>query len=55
MTGPDGLVKQLTKSVIETALGGEMTDHLGCAKGDRLGPAPGDVRNGTIDIARHST
>jgi putative transposase len=29
LTGPDGLLKQLTKSVIETALGEEMTEHLG--------------------------
>jgi putative transposase len=29
LTGPDGLLKQLTKTVLETALGAEMTDHLG--------------------------
>jgi hypothetical protein len=27
LTGPDGLLKQLTKSVIETALGEEMNEH----------------------------
>ena len=27
LTGPDGLLKQLTKSVIETALSEEMTEH----------------------------
>jgi transposase-like protein len=29
LTGPDGLLKQLTKTVIETALQEEMTEHLG--------------------------
>ena len=28
-TGPDGLLKQLTKTVLETALSEEMTEHLG--------------------------
>jgi putative transposase len=46
LTGPDGLLKQLTKSVIETALGEEMTDHLGYAKG-KAPPETGNVRNGT--------
>ncbi len=29
LTGPDGLLKQLTKTVIETALDEEITEHLG--------------------------
>lgn len=29
MTGPDGLLKQFTKTVLETALNEEMTEHLG--------------------------
>jgi putative transposase len=29
LTGLDGLLKQLTKSVLETALAEEMTEHLG--------------------------
>jgi putative transposase len=28
LTGPDGLLKQLTKTVLETALNQEMTEHL---------------------------
>ena len=32
LTGPDGLLKQLTKVVIETALDQEMTEHLGHEK-----------------------
>ena len=31
LVGPDGLLSQLTKRVLETALEAEMTDHLGCA------------------------
>jgi len=29
LTGPDGLLKRLTKATLETALGEEMTGHLG--------------------------
>ena len=32
LTGPDGLLKQLTKTVVEVALEEEMTDHLGYTK-----------------------
>ena len=32
LTGPDGLLKQLTKTVLETALNEEMTEHLGYEK-----------------------
>jgi putative transposase len=45
LTGPDGLLKQLTKTVIETALNEEMTDHLGHAKHGQ--PAADNVRSGT--------
>src|SRR6478672_5868099 len=34
LTGPDGLLKQLTKTVLETALNEEMTEHLGYEKHD---------------------
>jgi putative transposase len=47
LTGPDGLLKQLTKTVLETALNEEMTDHLGYAKHDPAGQGGGNVRNGT--------
>jgi len=36
LVGPDGLLNQLTKNVLETALDAEMTEHLGY---DRHGPA----------------
>jgi hypothetical protein len=32
LTGPDGLLKQFTKTVLETALNKEMTEHLGHEK-----------------------
>jgi transposase-like protein len=47
LTGPDGLLKQLTKTVLETALNEEMTEHLGYEKRDPAGRESGNVRNGT--------
>nr|WP_157110912.1 IS256 family transposase [Nocardia anaemiae] len=48
LTGPNGLLKQFTKTVLETALNEEMTEHLGFDKGQA--PAEresNNVRNGT--------
>jgi putative transposase len=45
LTGPDGLLKQLTKTVLETALNQELTEHLGHEKHGQ--PESGNVRNGT--------
>jgi putative transposase len=47
LTGPDGLLKLLTKSVIETALSEEMTEHLGYEKHDPAGVGAANIRNGT--------
>ena len=47
LTGPDGLLKQLTKTVLETALNQEMTEHLGHDKHGPAGNEAGNVRNGT--------
>src|ERR1700748_846618 len=47
LTGPDGLLKQLTKTVLETSLNEEMTEHLGYEKNDPAGAGTGNVRNGT--------
>ena len=47
MTGPDGLLKQLTKTVLETALNEEMTEHLGYEKHDPAAGRRGNIRNGT--------
>jgi hypothetical protein len=46
LTGPDGLLKQLTKTVPETALNRELTEHLGHEKHDRAGNDTGNLRNG---------
>jgi putative transposase len=45
LTGPDGLLKQLTKTVLETALNQELTEHLGHERHRQ--PVAGNVRNGT--------
>src|SRR5580700_5501445 len=47
LTGPDGLLKQLTKTVLETALNQEMTEHLGHEKHGRPAAGTENVRNGT--------
>lgn len=47
LTGPDGLLKQLTKTVLETALNEEITEHLGYAKNDPAVAGSGNIRNGT--------
>jgi putative transposase len=46
LTGDGGLLQQLTKRVLESALDGEMTDHLGYDKGDPAGKNGGNSRNG---------
>lgn len=47
LTGPEGLLKQMTKTVLETALNEEITEHLGYEKHNRVGSSNGNVRNGT--------
>jgi putative transposase len=46
LTGPDGLLRQLTKSVLETALDEEMSERLGYDKHDLVGNNTGNSRNG---------
>ena len=47
LVGPDGLLQRLTKLVLEGALEGELTDHLGYEHGDPVGRNGGNSRNGT--------
>jgi putative transposase len=47
LTGPGGLLKQLTKVVIETALDQELTEHLGHERNAPAGNESGNVRNGS--------
>jgi putative transposase len=46
LTGPDGLLKQLTKTVLETALNQELTEHLGHERHGQPAES-GNIRNGT--------
>jgi len=47
ITGPDGLLKQLTKAVIERAMQAELTEHLGFEKGDPQEKSTSNRRNGS--------
>ena len=47
--GKDGLLQQLTKAVVERALGAELTSHLGYEKHDPAGYGSGNARNGTTE------
>ena len=45
--GENGLLKELTKAILERALQAELTDHLGYEKHDPGGHHRGNTRNGT--------
>ena len=47
LLGPDGLLSQVTKAVLERALAEEMTGHLGYDKHDPAGRGTGNSRNGS--------
>jgi transposase-like protein len=49
LVGPDGLLHRVTKLVLEGALEGELTDHLGYGHGDPAGRNGANSRNGTRD------
>ena len=44
IVGPEGLLKQLTKAVLERAMGAELTHHLGYEKGEPSGRGSGNNR-----------
>ena len=46
LLGPDGLLSQVTKAVLERALAEEMSEHLGYDKHDPAGRGSGNSRNG---------
>lgn len=46
LLGENGLLKQMTKAVLERALVEELTDHLGYEVGDQAGQGSGNSRNG---------
>src|SRR3954454_9210073 len=47
ITGPDGLLKSITATVLESALEEEMTDHLGHPKHQAPTGGADNIRNGT--------
>jgi len=47
LAGEGGLLAQLTKRLLESALEGELTDHLGYDKHDPAGKNSGNSRNGS--------
>jgi putative transposase len=46
IAGPGGLLKQLTKALLERAMNAELTQHLGYAKNEPGGRGSGNNRNG---------
>jgi putative transposase len=47
LLGQDGLLQNLTKALVERALNGELTHHLGYEKHHSSGDNSGNSRNGT--------
>ena len=46
LLGPDGVLAEVTKVILERALDEELTDHLGYERGDPAGRGSGNNRNG---------
>src|SRR5205823_14012752 len=46
LVGENGLLKQLTKQLLERAMAAEMTEHVGYDKHDAAGNNSGNSRNG---------
>lgn len=46
LLGEEGILQELTKRLLERALEGEMTDHLGYSKNSPDGNGSGNSRNG---------
>lgn len=54
LLGPDGLLSQVTKAVLERALDEELSDHLGYDRGDPAGNGSGNSRNGVSPKRVHT-
>lgn len=54
LTGPDGLLKNLFRRLIETAAGAELTEHVGYERFDPAGRGSGNSRNGTTPKTLHT-
>lgn len=49
LLGESGILKQLTKALVDRCMQGEMTHHLGYAKNDPKGKHSGNSRNGSYE------
>lgn len=47
LVGPGDLLSELIRTVLQSALEAEMTEHLGHEKGDPVGRGRGNHRNGS--------
>ena len=47
LVGPGGLLQQVTRTVLQTALEAEMAEHLGYERGETPPPGSGNHRNGS--------
>lgn len=54
LVGPDGLLTKVTKNVLESALGAELSEHLGYDAHDPAGRGTGNSRNGTTRKVVHT-
>ncbi len=54
LVGPEGLLTKVTKSVLEAALGAELTEHLGYEPHEVAGRGSGNSRNGTTPKTIHT-
>jgi putative transposase len=54
ITGPGGLVRQLAGRGLETALGAELTEHLGYPPGQAPPGGAGNTRNGSTSRRVHT-
>jgi len=54
LVGPDGLLGQVTRTVLQTALEAELAEHLGYEKGDPAGRGRGNHRNGSSPKTVHT-
>jgi putative transposase len=52
LIGENGLLKQLTKRLVERALEAEMSEHLGHDKNKPVANASGNTRNGKSKMTR---
>jgi putative transposase len=54
ITGPDGLLSQLTKRLIERAMAAELSEHLGYEHGEAPPGGTGNARNGMTPKTVHT-